>query len=99
MNELGAETKSIEAVQVNMSQMCTENQHDQVVTDDLKAGVAGLKVNTIDSTAENKCFYNMFREATKLIVVRLLNEVRVKMVTMYEILVAVHQHQYSRLLK
>lgn len=56
------------------------------MTIDLKTGMAELKVSTIDSTAENECFNNMFGEATKLTAVRLINGVRVKIVTMYGIL-------------
>ena len=65
----------------------------------VKCGVAELKVEDIDFAAENELFYNMFREAAKLMSKVLCKGRVVKYATIYGILVAVQKHRRAILLK
>lgn len=57
-----------------------------------------LKVDECDAKAENECFYNMYGKAIKLATNVLSKGKVVKLVTMYGIVVAVHNHE-AQLLK
>ena len=59
---------AIEVGQVLFSRLSLDepNDLDNPTFVDCKGGVAELKVNDIDASAENECFYNMFGEAAKM---------------------------------
>ena len=62
-------------------------------------GVAELKVASINTAAENECYYNMFAEVIKLTMKVLAAGRIVKKAIVYGIVVATHQHQHAQLLK
>ena len=92
---------TIDALQVNMSQLSLDGQNDGITEVGVGGAVAELKVENFGVIAENECFYNMFGEAAKLTLQVLCRDKPqlVKYVNMYGIVVGAHDHKYAQLLK
>ena len=85
---------------ITVESLNLDNQSDLSVHNiNLKAGMAELKVESINPSAENECFFNMFGEAAKLFSSVLCKGKLVHNVIIYGIVVATHKHQYAQLLK
>ena len=86
---------NFQAVHISLSQLSV----DDIDECQLKAGVAEVKVHQLSASAENELFYNMFGEGAKLTTTVLCKGKRVELVTIYGILVQVHQHNKAKLFK
>ena len=65
---------------------------------DTKQFVGELKVEKITIAAENECYYNMFNEATRLLIKILSSGKQIRSATVFGITVAAHKHEFARLL-
>lgn len=90
--------KHVQALHVAIAKNDVLMQRYNINKYDVIQLVGELKVERINTTAENECYYNMFNEAARLALKTLSSGKLIKNITVYGIIVAVHQHEFARLL-
>ena len=90
--------KCVQVLHVAIAKKDVLVQHYKIDEYDTMQLVGELKVESINTAAENECYYNMFNEAARLALKILPSGKLIRKLTVYGITVAAHQHDFARLL-